>query len=350
MFHPSYLVFFSSLLFSVIFSLSSNSFFIAWIGIEINLVAFIPLALSKSKHSLESVLKYFLIQRIASILIIITFNWNIYDSKIITILLLATLVIKIGVPPLHQWLAPVAEGLSWSIFYILITVQKVIPFYIIISLISSHEVKNIIVLLTIISALVGAVGGLSQTSVRKIITYSSISHISWIITALLLSRLNWLIYFLFYWVILAPIVIIFQKAQLSSLNDLIINKKISGLLIALNFLSLGGLPPFSGFIPKLIIVQSAINTQFSILVLPLLIATYMSLFFYIRLVSSIITISTSLNYSFKVHPPLTNTLLLFNITVLIGPTLIFTLLLNFKLKKLKAFKALIKEYLKFNEL
>lgn len=348
LFHPSYLMFLSTLIFSIILGVSSNSLFLAWIGIEINLISFIPLALFKRKHSVESVLKYFLIQRIASIIIIITLNWNVHYPYLTPLALFFILIIKIGVPPLHQWLAPVAEGLSWPIFYILITIQKLIPFALIISITFVHNIETLTRASAVAAALVGSVGGLSQLSLRKIITYSSISHMRWLLLASLLSLINWAVYFFFYWMIIIPLISIFHNNQIRSLRDMFINNKLTtGIVAALNLLSLGGLPPFAGFIPKLLVIQTAARRAYSILLAPLLLATFISLFFYARLISTIVLTNTAANNPFKQPHTLTTTSTLLNVAALLGPTILFTVILNFKLLKLRAFKALNKDTLKF---
>nr|AET09674.1 NADH dehydrogenase subunit 2 [Gondogeneia antarctica] len=262
----------------MIFSMSTQSFFLAWIGMEINLLSFIPLMLSKSKYSAESMLKYFLIQSLASIiymLSLITQN----DFFLFNILMISTLCMKMGVAPLHQWLMPVIEGMSWPNIFLLLTLQKLIPLVLLSITLSEHS--TILVNFFIInSALVGSLGGLTQTSLPKIMAYSSIAHMSWLIVSLTLSDFIWTVYFSFYTLILFSAISLFHLNQIYSLNNLISkNKYLNGLLLSTVFMSLSGLPPFTGFFPKLIVMQTLISSMNLFILSILLTSTLISLFF-----------------------------------------------------------------------
>lgn len=154
---------------------------------------------------------------------------------------------------------------------------------------SIRKINTLIIISTIISALVGAIGGLNQTSLRKIIAFSSINHIAWIFIALNSSETLWTIYLIIYSILRFNIVIIFKTLKLNHINQLFSSMFISNTLkfsLIINILSLGGLPPFLGFFPKWIVIQTlVINNQIYIIVI-LTVTSLITLYFYLRIAYS----------------------------------------------------------------
>jgi len=135
---------------------------------------------------------------------------------------------------------------------ILITIQKIAPLSLLSYTLCSNNIP-IIPAAIISSALVGAIGGINQTFLRKIIAYSSINHIAWIISAILIRETNWLLYFSFYCFISTSIVILFNFQEAFHISHIINYSPHSPqikMVIFSSLLSIGGLPPFTGFIPK----------------------------------------------------------------------------------------------------
>lgn len=129
-------------------------------------------------------------------------------------------------------------------------------------------------------------GGLNQTSLRKLIAFSSINHLGWILRALIINESIWFIYFLFYSFLSFVLIFIFNLFKIFHLNQLFswfTNRKILKFTLFINFLSLGGLPPFLGFLPKWIVIeQITLNRQYIQLFI-LIISTLITLFFYLRI-------------------------------------------------------------------
>nr|DAZ91276.1 TPA_asm: ND2 [Gammarus wautieri] len=282
--HPTSILFFMTLITSILFTISTESWFMAWMGLEVNLMAFMPMFINKkNKYSTESALKYFLIQALASMLII-TASCYLNTHSYFNLLLTTMLLLKSGAAPSHQWLPSVAEGANWPIFSILVTLQKVNPLILIFFTLKTNMSYYLIILYALTSAIIGSMGGLSQNSLRKIIAYSSITHTSWILSTLLCTSWVWLLYFLIYAFIVMSLVSILELSQMSTLNHLIIlDKSYLSFIISMSMLSLSGLPPFTGFLPKLMAIQLLANTNQMFMILPLLMGTFISLFFYARL-------------------------------------------------------------------
>lgn len=268
-----------------------------WIGLEINLLSFIPLIRNKKNIFLsESSIKYFIIQAIASaiLLFIIIFSFlinrnNFYEEREITlifnILISSIIIIKIGAAPFHFWFPSISEGLNWFNNLILITWQKIAP----IIILSYCLNFNYITILILASTFVGGLGGLNQTSLRKLIAFSSINHIGWIISRLLFSENIWFVYFLFYFVLLMNIILIINLLNIYFINQTFIyvfSNKYIKIIFFLLLLSLGGLPPFLGFFPKWILIELIISKNIYFILFFIILFTLITLFFYIRLTYS----------------------------------------------------------------
>nr|AWB99837.1 NADH dehydrogenase subunit 2 [Anopheles homunculus] len=297
-------IFFFTLIFGTLMTISSNSWLGAWMGLEINLLSFIPLMNDNKKNLLtsESSLKYFLIQAFASsillfaiIMLMFFYNNNFYlINKINEILILSTLLLKSGAAPFHFWFPEVMEGLSWFNSLILMTWQKLAP----LMLISYNFMYNFFMMSIILSMLIGSLMGLNQTSLRKLMAFSSINHLGWMLLAMMNNELIWLSYFLLYSFLSFSIIILFNNFKLFYFNQIFnisMMNPIIKLLIFLNFLSLGGLPPFLGFLPKWLIIQNLINmNQFFILTISVCL-TLITLYFYLRLSYSIFMLNFQKN-------------------------------------------------------
>lgn len=294
-----------------IISISSNSWIGAWIGLEINLISFIPLIIDTNNSlSTEATLKYFLTQALASasflfsiIILLLIENLNITltinFNSILIIIINSSLLLKRGAAPFHFWFPKVMEGLSWINNLILITWQKIAPLI----LISYLLINNFIIIIIILSIIIGSIGGLNQTSLQKIIAFSSINHLGWILAAIILSENLWIIYFYIYSILSITITFLFNTFKIFHINQFFsrfINSFYLKFFILIPLLSLGGLPPFLGFLPKWLVIQSiTLNNQYFIIFLIVCI-TLLTLFYYLRICYSSFIINywtTNWNYN-----------------------------------------------------
>nr|YP_009236639.1 NADH dehydrogenase subunit 2 [Acraea egina]AMJ17108.1 NADH dehydrogenase subunit 2 [Acraea egina] len=282
--------FFFILFFSTLISISANSWFGCWIGLEINLLSFIPLLSSPSNLlNSEASLKYFLTQSIASInfLFSILLNFiffNFFTDNFMSILINSTLLMKMGSAPFHFWFPNIMEGLSWINNFILMSWQKISPMI----LLSYYMNFYFLMMIMILNVIIGSIGSFNQTSLRKLMAFSSINNLGWMISALMISENLWLIYFLFYSMFLFITCFIFYVTNIFYMNQLF-NFNFNFLMkfsIMLNFLSLGGLPPFLGFFPKWLIINFLIINKFFIISFVFIMSSLIMLFIYIRVIYS----------------------------------------------------------------
>nr|AXS66376.1 NADH dehydrogenase subunit 2 [Curculionoidea sp. 7 KM-2017] len=284
---------------STLISISSISWLMIWVGLEINLLSIIPLMKEKNNiYSSEAAIKYFMIQAIASILFLSSIMLSIFSNilimkEIFSISTSLALLLKMGAAPFHFWLPEVISGLTWQMSFIMLTWQKISPMIILSYLTYTPMFLSIFI---ISSTLVSGIQGFNQTCLRKIMAYSSINHISWMISSLLCSSMLWTYYFIIYCLISWNIIIIFTKLNIFNLNQMStifsFNKKMK-FFFMLNFLSLGGLPPFLGFLPKWLTINYLIKNNFYYISLILIILTLITLYFYLRLTFSAFSIKSS---------------------------------------------------------
>nr|YP_010715711.1 NADH dehydrogenase subunit 2 [Stenopelmatus typhlops]WDE73788.1 NADH dehydrogenase subunit 2 [Stenopelmatus typhlops] len=273
-------------------SISSNSWLSAWMGLEINLLSFIPLMTnSKNILSTEASLKYFLIQALASttllftiILMHLSYDMSIMMShEMFMILISSSLLLKMGAAPFHFWFPGTMEGLNWMNCLTLMTWQKIAPLVLLSYTISINFFSAFII---ISSVVMGSLGGLNQTSLRKLMAYSSINHLGWMIAAMTTGENLWELYFLIYTFLSFSLVFLFYTFNTFHVNQmfLIMNKNMTMKFCLFTLLlSLGGLPPFIGFLPKWIIIQSMVELNLMFIITIMVVMTLITLFYYLRL-------------------------------------------------------------------
>ena len=247
---------------------------------------------SNNSYLSEAAIKYFLIQALGSSLIIFRRSLLLFHPSISLVIIISALLLKLGAAPFHFWFPQIIESLLWPQLIILITIQKIAPLSLI-ALLSTYDQTHItIIMAALLSAVVGSVTGINQTSLRKIIAFSSINHIAWILTAVIIRETIIFTYFLFYCAISRSVALIFNKNQSFYIRQLLNKGKNSNLLnlppmVAL--LSLGGLPPFTGFIPKWFIIQELRSSGILFLLIVLLSCTLITLYFYVRIATPFLT-------------------------------------------------------------
>nr|UXW65912.1 NADH dehydrogenase subunit 2 [Vanessa indica] len=274
--------------FSTLISISSNSWLGCWIGLEINLLSFIPL-ISNPNNLLnsEASLKYFLTQSIASInflfsilLCMLSFK-NFFIDNLFSILINSSLLMKMGSVPFHFWFPNIMEGLSWLNCFILMTWQKISPMI----LISYYMNFNLLFLIMILNVMIGTISSFNQSSIRKLMAFSSINNLGWMLAALSISENLWLIYLLFYSFFILILCFLFYILNIYYINQLF-NFNLNFFIkisILINFLSLGGLPPFLGFFPKWMIINYLLSNNLIIISFIFTMTSLIMLFIYIRI-------------------------------------------------------------------
>nr|YP_009003957.1 NADH dehydrogenase subunit 2 [Liachirus melanospilos]AHI96040.1 NADH dehydrogenase subunit 2 [Liachirus melanospilos] len=279
--------------------LSSHHWMLAWMGLEINALAMIPLIAQKSHpRPVEAATKYFLTQAAAAMVILFaaimnswtTGEWS-TDFTIqplpMTILSLG-LAMKIGLAPMHFWMPEVMQGMNLTTGLILATWQKLAPFALLIQIVPNDS--KILMPLGLLSILAGGWAGLNQTQLRKILAYSSIAHMGWVSIIITFSQPLATLTLLMYFITTASAFLLFNMMKATNIGSLATcwsKAPIATALSPMLMLSLGGLPPFSGFMPKLLIIDELTKQQLGVLATLAVLFTLFTMYFYLRIAYSL---------------------------------------------------------------
>nr|USQ66607.1 NADH dehydrogenase subunit 2 [Myomyscus sp. ETH0898] len=282
-----------------IITMLSSNLLMMWVGLELSLLAMIPLLINKKNpRSTEAAAKYFVTQATASMIILLaiilnfkqlgTWMFQQQTNDLILMLTLIALSMKLGLAPFHYWLPEVTQGIELHTGMILLTWQKIAPLSILCQIYNLINPTMTMILATL-SIFIGAWGGLNQTQMRKIMAYSSIAHMGWMMAIITfnpsLTLLNLLIY-IFLTVPMFMMLMINSSTTINSIS-LLWNKTPTTLaMMSIILLSLGGLPPLTGFLPKWIIITELLKNNCTILATMMAMMALLNLFFYTRLIYS----------------------------------------------------------------
>nr|YP_010355158.1 NADH dehydrogenase subunit 2 [Lichenostomus cassidix]UOF70152.1 NADH dehydrogenase subunit 2 [Lichenostomus cassidix] len=290
------LIFIASLLLGSTITISSNHWIMAWTGLEINTLAILPL-ISKSHHprAIEAATKYFLVQATASALVLFssmtnawhTGQWDITQLTHPTscLILTAAIAMKLGLVPFHFWFPEVLQGTSLIISLLLSTAMKFPPITLL-YLTSNSLNPTLLVTMAILSTALGGWMGLNQTQIRKILAFSSISHLGWMAVILSYNPKLTLLNFYLYSLMTATVFLTLNTMKALKLSTLMTAwTKVPSLstILVITLLSLAGLPPLTGFLPKWLIIQELTKQDMALTAMLISLLSLLSLFFYLRL-------------------------------------------------------------------
>nr|AIY69374.1 NADH dehydrogenase subunit 2 [Myiagra vanikorensis]AIY69417.1 NADH dehydrogenase subunit 2 [Myiagra vanikorensis] len=289
-------IFITSLILGSTITISSNHWVMAWAGLEINTLAVLPL-ISKSHHprAIEAATKYFLVQAAASALVLFssmtnawyTGQWDITQLTHPTscLILTAAISMKLGLVPFHFWFPEVLQGTSLTTGLLLSTAMKFPPITLL--FMTSHSLNpTLLTTMAILSVSLGGWMGLNQTQIRKIMAFSSISHLGWMAIIITYNPKLTLLNFYLYTLMTAAVFLTFSSMKVLNLSTLMTAwtkaPSLSTILL-LTLLSLAGLPPLTGFLPKWLIVQELTKQDMAPAAVILSLLSLLGLFFYLRL-------------------------------------------------------------------
>nr|QNH73535.1 NADH dehydrogenase subunit 2 [Dicrurus hottentottus borneensis] len=289
------MIFAPSLLLGTTITITSNHWVMAWTGLEINTLAILPL-ISKSHHprAIEAATKYFLVQAAASTLVLfssMTNAWNTgqWDITQLThpascLILTAAISIKLGLVPFHFWFPEVLQGSSLITGLLLSTILKLPPITLLFMTSQSLN-PTLLTTMAILSAAIGGWMGLNQTQIRKILAFSSISHLGWMTIILVYNPKLTLLNFYLYVLMTSTVFLTLNSMKVLKLSTLMTAWTKTPSLSAISLLtlmSLAGLPPLTGFLPKWLIIQELTMQEMAPTAMIMSLLSLLGLFFYLR--------------------------------------------------------------------
>nr|YP_010715230.1 NADH-plastoquinone oxidoreductase subunit 2 [Myricaria laxiflora]YP_010715247.1 NADH-plastoquinone oxidoreductase subunit 2 [Myricaria laxiflora]WDE24079.1 NADH-plastoquinone oxidoreductase subunit 2 [Myricaria elegans]QJD22467.1 NADH-plastoquinone oxidoreductase subunit 2 [Myricaria laxiflora]QJD22468.1 NADH-plastoquinone oxidoreductase subunit 2 [Myricaria laxiflora]WDE21415.1 NADH-plastoquinone oxidoreductase subunit 2 [Myricaria laxiflora]WDE21416.1 NADH-plastoquinone oxidoreductase su len=237
-------------------------------------------------------------------------NTQMYNSPGISIALIFITVgigFKLSPAPFHQWTPDVYEGSPTPVVAFLSVTSKVaasasatrifdIPFYF-----SSNEWHLLLEILAILSMIVGNLIAITQTSMKRMLAYSSIGQIGYVIIGIIVGDSNdgyasMITYMLFYISMnlgtFACIVLFGLRTGTDNIRDyagLYTKDPFLALSLALCLLSLGGLPPLAGFFGKLYLFWCGWQAGLYLLVSIGLLTSVVSIYYYLKIIKLLMT-------------------------------------------------------------
>lgn len=310
------LVLFSSL--GMMILLSANDLLMFYLGIELLSLSFYILAgiKRKSLHSTEASLKYFLLGALSSGLLLFgiaiiymgigtinfidisNFMWHTDDNLLLfagTSLITIALLFKLAAAPFHMWAPDVYEGSPISSTTYFAIVPKIAMLFVLFDLnmnVFGTESK-IIVVASLLSLIVGSIGALNQTKIKRMIAYSAISHMGFLLLAMLGNNADamkiCLIYMIIYILIsFNTFTLIMVKYKygyyISQLIGLSRENRVLGMSFGFILLSIAGIPPLAGFYSKYLVLVGAISNEYYLLAMVGVLASCIGGFYYIRII------------------------------------------------------------------
>nr|WPN89778.1 NADH dehydrogenase subunit 2 [Metallus sp.] len=288
------------MIFSTYMVMNSSSWINAWMGLEINMMSFIPLMIFKSKNKISnSMMIYFIIQASSSsmllmLIMMIKMNLNFNKINLITNLIQISLFMKLGATPFHWWVTKILINLNWINCFYILTWQKISPLMMLMNL----NNNMLMYLISLMSMFYSTIIMINQTSIKLIMTYSSINHLGWMLMLMLLNSSMLIIYFIIYFLMNLSICLTMNKLNLTYLNQMFkINNKtpFKSIIFMLLFMSIAGLPPMLGFLPKILTILIMIKNKLIIETFLMIILSAISLSMYINPMLSMIILTKTNN-------------------------------------------------------
>nr|YP_009024081.1 NADH dehydrogenase subunit 2 [Petaurista alborufus]AFH57701.1 NADH dehydrogenase subunit 2 [Petaurista alborufus]WBF97276.1 NADH dehydrogenase subunit 2 [Petaurista alborufus] len=288
-----------TLFLGTLITLISSHWLMIWVGLEMSLLSIIPILINKANpRSTEAASKYFLIQATASMIlmmaVIINFmnsgQWTIMNpiNQVSSLMITMALSMKMGLAPFHLWVPEVTQGVPLMSGLILLTWQKIAPISIMFQIAPSIN-SPLIMTMAMLSIMLGGWGGLNQTQLRKILAYSSIAHMGWMMAIITFNPTLTIFNLIIYILLTFNMFLLFYYNKKTTTLSLSNSWNKSPLLILMTLavlMSLGGLPPLTGFSPKWMIIKELVSNNNVIISTLMAVTALLNLYFYMRLIYS----------------------------------------------------------------
>ena len=326
---PEFSIIFLTALTGMLLMISSNDLLSLFMSMELqSLSLYILVSFSRDDFiSSEAGVKYFIIGSLSTCIFLFgtslvyglvgstsfneisIFMSDLYSTPTMLIVglifILVSLSLKISAAPFHMWTPDVYQGAPSIVTSILSTLPKIAAFGVLIRLLVYPfgeiiiDWGKILIILSITSMIIGSLGALLQTDLKRLMAYSTINHIGFILMGLIPGSEEGItaicIYLIFYITMNLGIFLFILNMQRDQINVSSI-KDLSGLYrsqplmagcLAIILFSMAGIPPMAGFIGKLIILNIVVDNNLFFLAVIAVLTSVIAAFYYIRLIKSI---------------------------------------------------------------
>lgn len=306
--------------------ISANGLLALYIGLELQSLALYILASidRDSSKSSEAGLKYFILGALSSGIILYgcsliygfsgTENFDNLKALYVQgveipmgvlvgmVLLITGICFKVSAVPFHMWTPDVYEGSPMPVTAFFAVAPKIAAIAIFIRIVLEPfaqfvgQWQQIVIFVAAASMIVGALGAIGQMNIKRLIAYSSIGHVGYILVGLATASQQGikaiLLYLMIYMTlsvgIFACIMMIKRKEgaseDINSLSGLAKSKPYLAMVIAIIMLSMAGIPPFAGFFGKFFIFVAAVKAELYVLSVIGVLSSVVAAFYYLRII------------------------------------------------------------------
>ncbi len=314
-------------LIGMMFMVSSNDLLSLFVSMELqSLTLYILVSFSREEFSSsEAGVKYFVIGSLSTCIFLfgssliyglvgstsflnINDFMNSQDLPIILIVglifILVSISLKISAAPFHMWTPDVYQGAPTIVTAFLSTIPKIAAFSVLIRLLVFPfgeiiiDWGKIVIILSITSMIIGALGALKQIDLKRLMAYSTISHVGFVLMGLVPGSEEGItaicIYLIFYLTMNLGIFAIILNIRrdgsnvtsIRDLSGLYKNEPVMAACLSIFLFSMAGVPPLAGFISKLIILNIVIDNNLFYLAIIAVLTSVISAFYYIRVIKA----------------------------------------------------------------
>jgi len=307
-------------LLAILFLLSSNDWFLLFLSIELlGLTSYCLVASNRTSKALEASIKYFAVGALsASFLlfgILLTyfaaettsfFSESLLDGpalRALTLFILSAFLLKLGAAPFHYWVADVYEGAPAIVTVFLSVIVKLAMFLVLASIVTSplfyslHIYRPLFILASILSIVIGCLGALFQKKIKRLLAYSSINNVGYVIAGLSIGNLSglqaattYLVFYCLSLLLLFALILNCKKegghgiTYIVELKYLRVGGMFTPLLCTLALFSFAGIPPLTGFWIKFFILNELVASKLYLLATIAAFASVLSSFYYVSLI------------------------------------------------------------------
>ena len=305
---------------------SSNDLIVFYIGLELQSLALYVLASFNRDNVLssESGLKYFVLSALSSGLLLygcslvygfssstnfsqISLNYGVSTQGIIfgMVFILVGLAFKISAVPFHMWAPDVYQGSPTSVTLFFAILPKIAALTVFIRFLYTPFInlidqwQTIIIFLSIASMLFGAVAAIGQRNLKRLIAYSSISHMGYALAGLttgtnegIQSSVSYISIYLVMNLAFFSCIFMLKREDkyyesIDDLSGLSKNHPLLSFSLLIVLFSLAGIPPLAGFFAKFYVFMAVIEQSMFFLAIVGLLATVVAAFYYLRIIKVI---------------------------------------------------------------
>ncbi len=309
--------------------ISSKNLMMMYLAIELQSLSLYVVASIKrnSLESAESGVKYFILGALSSGILLYGFSLvygftgqTSFDGIYISlshldklpiglvfglVFILVGLAFKVSAVPFHMWTPDVYEGAPTSITAFFAIVPKLAAVALIFRFCLEpfgnfyFEWSQVIFFLSIASMFLGAMAAIAQKSLKRLLAYSSIGHVGYVLIALVAGSDQGIksasIYMFIYLIMnisVFSIILSLKRSdkyveKINELSGLSKSNPLISASLAIVMLSMAGIPPFMGFFGKLYVFIAAVESQQYILAVLGVLASVISAFYYLRIIKGI---------------------------------------------------------------